>query len=116
MLCALVLGVLVMHHSVPADGGHATSGHSAAATAGGESATGVRSDDGHEMPSEHDLLHLCLAILVGAFALDLTRLWRSTTVAASRRVRSERGESIPAREPPASDGRQILLTVCVLRV
>jgi hypothetical protein len=117
MLCALVLGVLVMHHTLPAEGDHPSSGHSAPVTAAVESATTAQSDNGHEMPSgEHDLLHLCLAILVGAFALVLTRLWRSTTMDTSRRVHSERGESTPARDPPASDGRQILLTVCVLRV
>lgn len=117
MLCALVLGVLVMHHTVSTDSGPAASGHSAVVSGGTEGAMAVQSDDGHEMPSgTHDLLHLCLAILIGAFALVFSGLWRPITVVLSRRLRPGRGGSTPARDPPASGGRLILLTVCVLRV
>ncbi len=117
MLCALVLGVLVMHHAMATDSGHTTSEHSAATVVSTHGSVVAQSEDGSQPPSgAHELLHLCLAILVGAFALVLAGLRREVIVDRFRPAHGRVGGSTPARDPPLACGRQILLTVCVLRV
>ncbi|MFD4637587.1 hypothetical protein ACFWN2_09760 [Lentzea sp. NPDC058436] len=97
LLCALVFAVVGMHHVAAADTPHAehTVSHH------------------QEQPHEHDLLHLCLAVLVAAAVVLLG--WFLVPTALPRLVATgtESPLSTPQRPPPG--GRQLLMTLCVLR-
>lgn len=97
LLCALVFAVVGMHHVAAAESPHA--GHTVS----------------HEQqePHEHDLLHLCLAVLV-AVAVAVTA-WLLVRTALPRLTAhpSETPLSTPQRPPPG--GRSLLTTLCVLR-
>jgi hypothetical protein len=70
----------------------------------------------HDSGMNHDMVHLCLAVMDAAVALVVTawilRVVRSEAFPLVGRVR---GRS-RARPPPLRLGRDILLTSCVLRV
>jgi hypothetical protein len=97
LLCALVFSVVGMHHVAAAASPHAE--HSVS----------------HEQqePHEHDLLHLCLAVLVAA-AVVLTAWFLVRTALPQLTARPrETPLSTPQRPPPG--GRSLLTTLCVLR-
>ncbi|WP_434445113.1 hypothetical protein [Lentzea sp. E54] len=99
LLCTLVFAVVGMHHVAAAETPHA--GHT------------VSHHQAPEQPHDHDLLHLCLAVLV-ATALVLLG-WFLVRTAPTRLAahRTETPPSTPPRPPPG--GRQLLTTLCVLR-
>ncbi|MET9229321.1 hypothetical protein [Lentzea sp. NPDC003310] len=97
LLCALVFSVVGMHHVAAAEtphAGHAVSHH-------------------QEQPHEHDLLHLCLAVLVAAAVVVLGWFLVRTAPPLLVALADEPPPSTPQRPPPG--GRQLLTTLCVLR-
>ncbi|MGW6932201.1 hypothetical protein ACWGE0_19250 [Lentzea sp. NPDC054927] len=98
-LCALVFAVVGMHHVAAAETPHAE--HT------------VTHQQEPEQPHEHDLLHMCLAVLVAA-AIAVTA-WFLVRTALPRLAAhpSETPLSTPQRPPPG--GRPLLTTLCVLR-
>lgn len=97
LLCALVFAVVGMHHVAAAETPHAahTVSHQ------------------QEQPHEHDLLHLCLAVLVAAAVVLLGWFLVRTALPLLAVTRSEAPLSTPQRPPPG--GRRLLTTLCVLR-
>jgi hypothetical protein len=97
LLCALVFAVVGMHHVAAAETPHAEH---------------MVSHQQQE-PHEHDLLHLCLAVLAAA-AVALTA-WFLVRTALPRlaALPSELPLSTPLRPPPG--GRSLLTSLCVLR-
>lgn len=113
LLCAIALGVLVMHHADPAPGHHAMS--NAAMTV----AEGTHAGHGHEpdpLSGFADLVHLCLAVLSAAALYLVLRQFgvsRHGMACPPRSTVVVRGH---ARPPPLSWGRHTLHRLCVLRV
>ena len=97
LLCALVFAVVGMHHVAAAETPH----------------TGHTMSQQQQDPHEHDLLHLCLAVLA-AVAVAVTA-WFLVRTALPQLVAhlSETPLSTPQRPPPG--GRTLLTTLCVLR-
>jgi hypothetical protein len=120
LLCALAVAVVAMHHAgtVEADQSMTTGQPAAMALLQGMAAPIVASGDQgqHDSGMNHDMVHLCLAVMDAAVALVVTawilRVVRSEAFPLVGRVR---GRS-RARPPPLRLGRDILLTSCVLRV
>lgn len=112
LLCVLFLGVVGMHHV-------ATSGEMAS----GHDMTQMTAHPEHspEEPApsspEHDLLHLCVAVLCAAVSLLLLAwlLVRSTTQGAGLAPGSSAWSRAPDRPPPIG-GRALLSSLCVLRL
>jgi hypothetical protein len=107
LLCVLFLGVVGMHHV-------ATSGDMTSDT------TQVISHQDHspEQPSqEHDMLHLCVAVLCAVVSLLLLAwlLVRATPQDAGRAVGSRAWPRAPDHPPPVG-GRALLSSLCVLRL
>ena len=98
LLCALVFAVAGMHHVAAAESPH--TGHAV-------------SHQQEQQPHEHDLLHLCLAVLIAAAVVLLGWFLVGTTLPQLAAARSEAPPSTPQRPPPG--GRQLLTTLCVLR-
>ncbi|MEV6239179.1 hypothetical protein [Lentzea sp. NPDC051838] len=98
LLCALVFAVVGMHHVAAAEVPHAEH---------------MVSHQQEPQPHEHDLLHMCLAVLV-AVAVALTA-WFLVRTALPRlaALPSDAPLSTPQRPPPG--GRPLLTTLCVLR-
>lgn len=114
LLCALALAVLGMHHvafgqhETPSDGTHTAV--MATSTDPAQPSHDSRSDTGHE------LMHLCLAVLSVTGGLLLT--WLLMTVRTPARSAPGRVHP-PAWHPwrlPATVGRSLLASVCVLRI
>jgi hypothetical protein len=85
LLCALALGLIGMHNLAVVDPAHASMGHTAASSTAvvqmptadeaGMSCCGGDHDPGIGRPghsSGHEMLHLCLAVLMAAAALIMT--------------------------------------------
>ncbi|MFJ8961786.1 hypothetical protein ACIRG5_20600 [Lentzea sp. NPDC102401] len=99
LLCALVFSVVGMHHVATAETPHAdhTMSH----------------QQEPEQPHEHDLLHLCLAVLVAAAVVLLGWFLVRTALPRLAALPAEPPLSTPQHPPPG--GRQLLTTLCVLR-
>lgn len=98
LLCALVFAVAGMHHVAAAESPH--TGHAV-------------SHQQEQPPHEHDLLHLCLAVLAAAAVVVLGWFLVRTALPRLVALPGEEPPSTPARPPPG--GRQLLTTLCVLR-
>lgn len=98
LLCALVFAVVGMHHVAAAETPHAA--HTA-------------SHHEEQQPHEHDLLHLCLAVLVAAAVVLLGWFLVRTALPRLSAPSDETPLSTPQRPPPG--GRRLLTTLCVLR-
>lgn len=122
LLSVLAWGVLAMHHVKSAEPDHQAAMHAAVAmttpAATIESSTASPAEqNGHQPLGAHELMHLCLAVIcvtVGVvLASRLLRAWREwaprLSIMSSTRLTA-------ARPPPSRRGRDILHTVCVLRV
>lgn len=117
-LCALVLGILAMHHVPATPLGPATGHHGAEhATAAGPAApTGDAPAPDHQRDPAG--LHMCLAVLLAAtLALAVALLLRT---ARSQRLRVRRASG-PARRagraPPFVPSTSVFLSsLCILRV
>ena len=122
LLAVLAFGVVGMHSLIATGPAHATMESvamtSAAATAveSGVQAWPSCCDDEHSAGHNHDLQHLCLAVLAAAFALVIGRLlWRSGHAQLTCRKPSPR-LTRAGRDPPAAPKTGDLLTsLCVLR-
>ena len=99
LLCALVFSVVGMHHVAAAETPHAD--HT------------MSQQQEPEQPHEHDLLHLCLAVLVAAAVVLLGWFLVRTALPRLAAPPAETPLSTPQRPPPG--GRQLLTTLCVLR-
>jgi hypothetical protein len=120
LLCALAVAVVAMHHAgtVEADQSMTTGQPAAMALLQGMAAPIVASGDQgqHDSGMNHDMVHLCLAVMDAAVALVVTAwVLRVVCSEAFPLVGRVRGRS-RARPPPLRLGRDILLTSCVLRV
>jgi hypothetical protein len=111
LLCALLLGVVGMHHV-------AMSGEMAS----GRDMTQVTAHHQHspEEPApspEHDVLHLCVAVLCAVVSMLLLAwlLVRTTSQRTGRAPGSPAWSRAPGHPPPAG-GRALLSSVCVLRL
>lgn len=119
----LVLGVLAMHHLPAPHGGRGGAGHADVTMTGHLMSSGHESS-GHEVSHEvaadpagaHSMLHLCLAVLLGAAGLLLAQfLLGRGGEAAAQPSGTGRGRS-GARAPPWRAGRGVLAAHCVLRI
>lgn len=116
LLCLLALCVTAMHHVPASEPGAMT----ACAPTGAAAANAAMDSGGHQAPcpgGEHDLRHLCLAVLTAIGGLLLAcvlLLWRPGTGVPARWV-APRGSPAPDR-PPDRPGRTVLTSLCVLRV
>lgn len=120
LLCALAVAVVAMHHvgMVWADQSMTTGQPAVMALQQGMAAPiAARGDQGQrDSGMNHDMVHLCLAVMGAAVALVVTAwLFRVVRSEAFPLVGRVRGRS-RARPPPLRLGRDILLTSCVLRV
>jgi hypothetical protein len=97
LLCALVLAVVGMHHVAAAETPHA------------DHAVSHHQDE----PHEHDLLHLCLAVLA-AVAVALTTWFLVQTALPRLAAPPGRSPASPPQRPPPG-GRSLLTSLCVLR-
>lgn len=97
LLCALVFAVVGMHHVAAAESPHA--GHAVS----------------HEQqdPHDHDLVHLCLAVLAAVAVAITARFLVRTALPQLAAHPSATPLSTPQRPPPG--GRSLLTTLCVLR-
>ncbi|SDY86785.1 hypothetical protein SAMN05421504_107239 [Amycolatopsis xylanica] len=113
LLCALLLGVVAMHHVVAAHGpGHGVSQVMAAAP---EALTEPVADE-PGVPAD-GMLHLCLAILIAFAAAALTLLALRSRFRSGVRMAGPAYSRAFARAPPAAvSGRVILHLACVLRI
>ncbi|WP_051386297.1 hypothetical protein [Actinokineospora inagensis] len=99
LLCAVLLGVVGMHHMTTSD-----PVMSVAVSVDGPSV------DADAMAG-HDLLHLCLAVLVAAVGLVVLWLLLVTGSAAVPGTRSSRFVTTPRAPPPG----RLLVSLCVSR-
>lgn len=97
LLCALVFAVVGMHHVAAAETPHAEH---------------MVSHQQQE-PHQHDLLHLCLAVLVAAAVAVSAWFLVGTALPQLAALPSLRPLSTPQRPPPG--GRSLLMSLCVLR-
>jgi hypothetical protein len=110
LLCVLFLGVVGMHHV--ATSGDMVSGHDGKPPA-------AQQQHSPEEPSspEHDVLHLCVAVLCAVVSLLLLAwsLVRATRPSSGRTPGSSAWPRAPDRPPPLG-GRALLSSACVLRL
>ncbi|SMD25532.1 DUF6153 family protein [Lentzea albidocapillata] len=111
LLCALFLGVVGMHHvnvsndMSPTHGSISTSAHHA-----------PPSEDPAPQPT-HEMLHLCVAVLCAVVSL-LLLVWlllRAARPITGRVFASAPWPRAPNRPPPRG-GRDLLSSLCVLRL
>ncbi|WP_410672151.1 hypothetical protein [Amycolatopsis sp. cmx-4-68] len=119
LLCAIALGVIAMHHVSVSHGmrsaavAHVAAGFEPEMTG---SAPAAGSDEHHpgRPNGQHDMLHLCLAVLCAVGALLLAFLGISWLTTAFPRFAGLRGSPRRGR-PPDRGGRSILTFFCVMR-
>jgi hypothetical protein len=130
LLCTLALGLIGMHNLAVGDPVPMAMGNTAvpsaavaqmpAADTAGKSCCGGDHDAGNEQPghsSDHDMLHLCLAVLMAAAALIMA--WMLGRRGHPSRTRHEPRTSLvrAGRGPPFSPKTgDLLSSLCVLRV
>lgn len=117
-LCALVFGILAMHHVTiaPVDPPAAAGHHGSEHAGGSESPTDQAPAPDH--PSDHLGFHMCLAVLLAA-TLTLA-VWLLLRTARAQHVRIHRASG-PARRagraPPfVPTTSEFLSSLCILRV
>jgi len=118
LLCALALGMLTMHHVNAAGVVHET----VKTFAVDSPAAAMTADSTPQPPAcplcgEHDVLHVCLAVLCATTMILLALLAllifsSASTTAAATGPRGSPG----TRHPPHRGGRAVLACLCVLRV
>jgi hypothetical protein len=121
LLCALALGVLAMHH-VNAAGIVQETVETFVADVPA-AATAVASLDATPqhpdcpMCGDHDVLHVCLAVLCASamILLALLALLQTASPFTAAAIIGPRGSPRPA-PPPGEGGRAVIACLCVLRV
>lgn len=112
LLCALLLGVVAMHHVVAAHGpGHGVMPVMAAAP---QAVAEPIADESGASPD--GMLHLCLAVLFAFAAAALTVLVLRSRFGSGARAAGVALSLAFARAPPPVAGREILHLACVLRI
>lgn len=123
VVCALLVGVVLMHHTAT-DGGHeatapahhvATDHFVAAGAAGHGSAAGLATDD--SVGIAHSMLHLCIAIFASAalamigwlLVRPATRWWTLWSPAVNL-------PWPPTAKSPRISGNALVTSLCVIRV
>ena len=121
LLCALALGVLAMHHVNAAGIVHETVetfvvDTSAVATTA-ESLDAAPQHPACPLCGDHDVLHVCLAVLCAStmVLLALFALLRTANSVTAPAVIGPRGSPRPD-PPPGEGGRAVIACLCVLRV
>jgi hypothetical protein len=111
LLCVLFLGVVGMHHVAMSD--DTISGHSMASAT---SHHGPAPEEPAPSPA-HDMLHLCVAVLcvVGSVLLLALLMLRAARPIANW-MRSTSVWPRAPEQPPPIGGRDLLSSVCVLRL
>lgn len=129
LLCALVFAVVVMHHLASASHGdakhgatvalaeHAVTGHAVTGSAAAHCCS-TGSDHQPTPPSgDHDLTHLCLAVLFGLLVLVTALVvWRSRRSPGGPAPPQSTAWSLGPPPPLLRGGRATLHSVCVLRL
>ncbi|WP_407690560.1 DUF6153 family protein [Saccharopolyspora rhizosphaerae] len=121
LLIALALGVVLMHHT---PGPHASTNpeaHTSAVSAAPITAASDESCECHHpgehsgvpFPSGHEVLHLCLAVVIGFAASVVLAFRRRWGAVVAGRVRSLAPPGVRGR-PPAPTARR-LAVLCVMR-
>jgi hypothetical protein len=118
LLCALTLGVLAMHHVNAAGIVQETvetfvADMPAAATTV-DSLDATPQHPACPMCGDHDVLHVCLAVLCASTMLLLALLQTASSVTAAAII-GPRGSPRPG-PPPSEGGRAVIACLCVLRV
>jgi hypothetical protein len=112
LLCLLFLGVVGMHHvNVSND---MSSAHGTAST----SAHGAQHSEDPSPEPAHEMLHLCVAVLTAAASLFLLAwllLLRTKRPVTVRVQATDIWQRAPERPPPRG-GRDLLGSLCVLRL
>lgn len=124
LLCVLAFAVLGMHHTPFLTAHAAMADDSPAAAAMPEAPSSVSGmleppSAGDPAPGAgHDLMHLCLAVLLAATGLVLLASWLVTTLSARTHVRriGARSSTHPGNRSPPRAGRSLLTSVCILRI
>lgn len=123
LLCVLALAVLGMHH-IPFLTAHAAMADDSPAAAMSEAPSSVSGmleapSAGDPAPGAgHDLMHLCLAVLLAATGLVLLASWLVATFRTRTHVRriGARSSTHPGNRSPPRAGRSLLTSVCILRI
>jgi hypothetical protein len=113
LLCLLLLGIVSMHHVVPA------SAHDAMPAATSMAAQSPMPAPTHEPDSpapSHDLMHLCMAVLCAILGLLLIALLLTVLRWETQPVPSLRSSTSRVDRPPGLSGRTLLASLCVLRL
>lgn len=115
LLCMLLLGVVSMHHFVPAEAHDRATGMVASTMTDVPLPDPMHKPDGPAPSPAHDLLHLCMAVLCAIIGLLLAALM--LTVSQPARAPSLRPQRLVSGvdRPPGLSGRSLLNSVCVLR-
>ena len=119
LLCALAWGVVAMHHVGMAETSPSMAGHTVAVAdrhVPPMQAETPGSHVPHDSGMNHDMFHLCLAVLCAVVAVALAG-WllyaaSSSTSPCAGWILGGTG----SRAPPPRQGRDILTTFCVLRI
>jgi hypothetical protein len=119
LLAALVFGLLCMHSLVAHDPAHASSASVTMADASGRAmpvADPPCCPDHGNSPG-HDMMHLCLAILVALAGLAIGRLlWRRGQTEAERHDQRSTASQFSRGPPDISVSGDLLASLCVLRL
>lgn len=124
LLCVLAFAVLGMHH-VPSLTAHAAMADEPASSVamsqapGGSTGMLETPSAGDPAPgADHDLIHLCLAVLLAATGLALLASWLAATISTRTCVRQAglRSSPRPGNRSPPRAGRSLLNSVCILRI
>jgi hypothetical protein len=122
VVCALLVGVVLMHHTAT-DGGHEATAPDPRVSTDHFVLAGSGGHDGHTDPATeesggmaHSVLHLCIAILASAALAVLgwllvrraTRWWALWIPAVSHRW-------LPTVRLPRVSGSALVISLCVLR-
>ncbi|WP_086666582.1 hypothetical protein [Lentzea kentuckyensis] len=111
LLCVLFLGVVGMHHV--ATSGDVVPGHDMKPVAAQQHAP----EEPAPPSPEHDMLHLCVAVLF-AVVSPLLLAWLLVRATRQRAGRTQGSSSWPRApdHPPPQGGRALLSSACVLRL
>ncbi|MFC0430888.1 DUF6153 family protein [Kutzneria buriramensis] len=121
LLAALVFGLLCMHSLVAHDPAHASPASVTTADASGQAMPAADSpccpDHGNSPGHDHDMMHLCLAVLVALAGLVIGwLLWRRGQTETERHDRQSTAAQLSRAPPHRYVSGDLLASLCVLRL